>query len=114
MKKEDKIKYCNKFFKFLFLICFVTFITLYISSAAGYYEYEQHKKMVFTQDQIKQFEQDVANGKNIDLEEYMKNTNPNYQNRTSKFGLKISEGIGTAVQKGIEGAFSMLNKLVEE
>ena len=55
----------------------------------------------------------TKNGKNLNIENYLVNTDKNYQNKTSKFGLKISEGIGKYAKKGIDATFKVLNKLVE-
>ena len=113
MKASDRVKLYNRIFKYSFFILLVTFLTLYLSQATGYYEYEQHKKVVFTSEQIKKFEQDVADGKNVNIENYLENTNKDYQNRISNLGLSLSEGIGDCLKKGIEGAFSFINKMIE-
>lgn len=114
MKKEDKIKLVNKFLRFSFYILLFMFIALYVSQATGYYEYELHKKVTFTEEEIKRFEEDVASGKNIDLEEYLKDTNKDFANKTSKLGVQISDFIGKNVQNGIEGFFKIVGGLIDE
>mgnify|MGYP000059522294 FL=1 len=114
MKFEDKVKIYHKIFKFCFTISLVAFLTLYLSQATGYYEYEQHKTMAFTSEQIKQFEKDVAEGKNIDMKKYLENSNKDYSNRMSDLGYELSSGVGNIVKSGIEGIFGALNKMVEE
>lgn len=114
MKKEDKIKLCNNSFKLIFWVLLITFVTLYLSQATGYYEYELHKKVVLTEEKIKQFEQDVADGKNISIENYLESTAKNYNNKTSTTGYFLSSNIGRYVRIGIEETFKMLNKLIEE
>lgn len=113
MKKEDKIKLCNKFFKWFFFVSIMAFLTLYISQATGYYEYSQHKKVSFTAEQIKKFEADVAKGKNVSIEDYLENTNKDYNNKISQMGYFISSTIGNGIRTGIEGTFKALNKLIE-
>lgn len=39
-----KTKVLNVIFKYLFLMSFITFLTIYLSQATGYYEYRQYKK----------------------------------------------------------------------
>ena len=90
MKFEDKVKIYHKIFKFCFTISLVAFLTLYLSQATGYYEYEQHKTATFTSKQIKQFEKDVAEGKNIDMKKYLENSNKDYSNRMSDLGYELS------------------------
>lgn len=114
MKREDKIKIYKKIFKFCFWAFFITFLTLYLSQATGYYEYEQHKKVSFTNKQIEQFEKDVAAGKNVDLDSYLEDTTKNYNNKTSKLGYQVSSAIGKYVKDGLDSAFKMINKAMEE
>ena len=80
MKTETKAKKRNQFFKWSLILLLMTFITLYISQATGYYEYEQSRKTAFTEEQIRKFEQDVKDGKEIDINTYLENTNKDYQN----------------------------------
>lgn len=113
MEKFNYEKLYTKIFKIILIILALTFITLYFSQITGYYEYELHKQVSFTEEQIKQFEQDVKDGKNIDIEDYLKDYNKNYQNNVSKAGLYISEKMGTYVRGGLKHAFSILNRLLE-
>ena len=111
--KEEKYLKTIKVFKFILLIFIISFAALYLSQATGYYAFEEHKKMSFTEEQIKKFEQDVKDGKNIDINNYMKNTNNDYQSKTSKFGLQVSDQIGKTARKSIESIFTFLGKFVE-
>lgn len=113
MKKDNK-KIVYKFFKFCAALLFVIFITLYLSQVAGYYEYSNNKQMVFTKKQVEKFENDVKSGKNIDLNEYITNTNKNYNTSFSRLGLNLSNFISNSVSKGVEGFFNILIKFVDE
>ena len=112
--KENKVKLRTKVFRFCITILFVTFLTLFISNKYGYYEYKKHEQVTLTAEQIKQFENDVKDGKSVDIESYLSKTNPNYQTKLSQFGLNISNSISKIVKDGVEGIFSRINKLVEE
>ncbi len=114
MKPEDRIKIYNKIFKYVFWLLLITFLTLYFSQATGYYEFKQHKKVIYTSEQIKKFEADVAAGKDVHIEDYMETTSRDYSNKTSDLGLSISESLGDIVKSGIEGFFDAINKMVEE
>lgn len=111
--KDKKYKKINKVFSWFLFILFITFVTLYISQATGYYEFEQARKTAFTKEQIERFEQDVKDGKEIDINDYLENTNKNYQNNISRFSLNISEGIGKYAKMGIEKIFSGIAKVIE-
>lgn len=113
MKTEDKKKICGKIFSRIFLALFVAFLAIYVSSATGYYEFEQHNKMVLTEEKIKEFEQDVASGKDVDIKKYVVNDVPNYQNNISKLGSTVSTNLENLIQTGIESTFSFFSKLLE-
>ena len=55
MKIKDKLKIYTKIFNISFIVLLITFLALYVSQSTGYYNYEQHKKMVLTEEKIKQF-----------------------------------------------------------
>lgn len=114
MKIEDKKKLATKICWRVFLALFIAFLALYVSQATGYYEYEQHQKVVLTNEKIKQFEQDVADGKNIDIQDYMESKTPNYKTKISSFGLQLSKELGSVVQSGLEATFEFLNGIMSE
>ena len=87
---------------------------LYLSQSTGYFEYRNSKKAALTNEQIEKFENDVKEGKNIDLEEYIDINNQNYQNTISKAGLSISNTTEKVIQKIIGGSFKVLGDLVGE
>lgn len=113
MKPEEKQKLGNKIFKRFWFTMFLIFLTLYVSQATGYYEYELSKKVSFTEEQIQKFEQDIKDGKEIDVEEYITNTNKDYQNKLSSSALSVSETITKYMKLGIEKVFSAIGKAVE-
>lgn len=110
MKKNNK----NKIFKYIFMTLFFSFLIVYFSELTGYYEYQNNKKSSLTAKQIQQFENDVALGKEIDLNEYISINQVNYNNNLSKLASKLSNGISILVQNGVEGTFKFLSKLVVE
>lgn len=114
MKKEDKLKIYNTIFKFVFIILLVAFLTLYISNETGYFEYQQRQNVVLTDKKIKEFENDIKNGVNLDLESYLENTKKNYNNKASRIGLFVSKKIGEYTKGGIEKTFKFLNDLISD
>lgn len=114
MKQESKTKRRNKIFKWTLFFLFLSFLTLYFSQATGYYEYEQSRKTAFTEEQIRKFEQDVKDGKEIDITTYLENTNRDYQNNISRVTLNISETISKYMKLGIEKLFEGIVKAIEE
>lgn len=110
MKKNKK----NKIFKYIFMVFFMSFLVIYFSELTGYYEYQNYKKAALTEEQIKQFEQDVASGKEVDLNKYLVVETKSYNNKLSKIASKLSDGISDIVKDGVENTFKFLSKLVEE
>ena len=110
MKKDRK----NKIFKFLIVFLFVIYMTIYVSQLTGYYEFKNYQKTTLTKEQISKFEDDVKNGKNVKLTDYVVNTNKHYQTRLKKMGYDLSEFISKMVNKGINSSFDFLIKLVDE
>lgn len=107
----DKRKTLKKTFRMFISICFITFVALYLSQTTGYVEYENRKQVALTEKQIKEFEKDVASGKQIDMKTYLKTNNHDYQNKLSSLGLKISKTTGGAVKSVVNQSFKFLEKL---
>lgn len=91
----------NNIFRFIFLVLFLFFLVLYITQAFGYYEYNNRKTNVMTEESIKKFEKDIQDGKNIKASDYLKKEN-DYNNKLSKFGLSLSNTVGN-IFDGIMG-----------
>lgn len=110
MKKKNK----NKLFNFIFMVLFFSFLVVYFSELAGYYEYKNYKKTELTREQIEQFENDIASGKEIDLNKYLIADEVQYDNKLSTFVSKISNSVSNLVETGIENTFKFLANLVED
>lgn len=106
--KKTISKICWK----LFLALLVGFTAIYVSEATGYYEFEQHNKKVLTEEKIKEFEQDIKDGKNIDLNNYIENNETNYESKISKLGNQLSKNIEKTVVKGLDATFDFLNNML--
>ena len=92
MDKREKI--FQNVMKFILIAFFVFFLIVYFSGSGTYYETQLHKKTLFTEEQIKKFEKDIADGKDVSIEDYISDTEK-YNNRTSDAGLFLSKGIIT-------------------
>lgn len=103
----------GKPFRVILIVLFIVFISLYVSQATGYYDYQQYQKTEITAEKMKQFEKDVKDGKNIDLEDYLEDKTHNYNSKLSTAGLNVSNSIKNFAQKGIGGAFNFLARLLE-
>lgn len=113
MKVEDKKKLCGKIFGRIFLALLIAFFAIYVSSQTGYYDFELHNKTVLTEEKIKEFEQDVRDGKEINIKDYVVSAAPNYQNNVSKLGNKLSTSLEGVIQSGIDSVFKFLTKMLD-
>ena len=104
----------NKIARNILIVLFVLFISLYISQSSGYYNYSTYKKTELTKDQIKQFEEDVKAGKNINVKDYITNIEKDYGNKISNAGLNVSKNIEKYSKKVIETVFGALSGFVTE
>ena len=110
MKNKKK----NQFFKVLFIFLFIAYITIYTADKSGYMDFQNYKKMSLTKEKIKEFEQDVKNGKRVDLTKYTDNKARSYSNKISNAGYNISNGVSSLVNKGVVGFFDTIARLAEE
>ena len=91
----------KKLYKIFVFILFISFIVLYFAQKGGYYERINNEKKELTNEQIQIFEEDVRNGKKIDINNYIINNEKKYDNKISRFGLLTSNLIGKYFKKGI-------------
>lgn len=111
MKHNKKLE---KIFKYFFFTLFIAYIAFYLSSVFGYYEYSNNKKMILTKENVEKFEQDVKEGKDLSIENYLEKTNKNYQNKASSMGFNVSKKIGEGATIVIDYAFKVLSKIFDE
>ena len=69
----------NWFLRLLFVL-FIVFLGLYIASVSGYYETQVGNKVALTEEAIRDFENDVLEGKNVDIKTYLQEDNKDYSN----------------------------------
>lgn len=83
---------------------------MYISVGSNYYEYELHKKVMLTNEDIKKFEDDVKNNKEVDIDNYI-SSRVDYSNSFSKASTKVSKETKKYIKQGIEGIFNIFSKM---
>ena len=107
MKKKKN----NKLFRLILLSLFIVYIGLYIANETGYYESKLNNKVRLTNESIIQFEKDVEDGKNVTIEDYLKDETVDYSNKVSKLGLKFSKTTEDFMSDGLSKIFKVLGKL---
>jgi len=95
----------KKILQGLFLILIILFLSLYFSKYNNsFYE----NKKVLTEEAMLQYEKDLKEGKIVNSKEYLPEEK-NYQNKASKIGMKLSEGI----DKGFKQVFRYFIKYLD-
>ena len=100
-------------FKFLFIVLFLFFIVLVIANRTGYYKTKTVRNVALTNEQIKKFEKDIKDGKEIDVNSYLKDSYIDYSTNLSddvyKITLKLEKMIDKTVKYIFKGASKMVN-----
>lgn len=96
---------------YTFMLLVIVFIALYIALESGYYENKVSKKVAITESAITEFENDVKEGNEIDIKEYLQDDYIDYSSEASRMGVKVSGKIESFMTSGIEKFFKLLGKL---
>lgn len=111
MEETKKSKIYNKIFWKLFLALLFGFGALYISEISGYYEFQQHKQVALTNEKIKEFEQDIKEGKDINIKDYIDEKEIKLDNNFSNAGIFISSVIGDVVQNSLNATIEFFGSV---
>lgn len=98
--------------RLIVLILVFLFFVLYFMQASGYNEYARNRENMLTEEQIKEYEEDIERGKDVTIKDYLNKDKVNYDNKVSELGLDLSELIGDIFNKGMNTFFEMLNDAV--
>ena len=104
----------DKIFKFVFITLLLVYLSLYFAGVAGYYEYRNYKKMSLTEEQIEKFEQDVKDGKEVNVEDYIIEDKKPENNKIANLGKRISFTISGVLTKTLSSGFKTLSKFITE
>ena len=100
----------KKMFHILVWFLFISFLVLYFAQAGGYYENLNNKKATLTEEKIKEFEEDVKNGEEIRVENYVVNMEKDYSNNVSDFGSYTSRVFAKYFKVVMEGIFGNIEE----
>ena len=98
--------------RLIVLILVFLFFVLYFMQASGYDEYTRNRENMLSEEQIREYEEDIKEGKGVTIKDYLNKDKVNYDNKVSKLGLDLSYLIETAFNKGMNAFFNMLNEAV--
>ncbi len=101
-----------KVFKFLLFVTILAFLALFYAYSNGYYERLQNDKVILTNQKIEEFENNLKNGKDITIEDYMVK-DKSYSTKTSELSLKVSDKASNLLDSVIKFLFQKLGSVVE-
>lgn len=104
----------NNFVKVLLVLVLVSFFAMIFASCNGYYERKLGNRVTLTNDAIERFENDLANGVDIDINDYVSLEVVNYDNKVSSFGKSLSNRINSLFSYGIKMFFKSIDKLIND
>lgn len=104
----------DKKIRFIIIIILIIFISSYYVSNSGYYEYHLQEKTILTNKKIKEFEEDIKNNKDIDVKDYLSDSNIDYTNRFTNLVYGVSDSGTKITRKILKRLFKRLRYLVED
>ena len=104
----------KKITKLIIIVILVIFVSSYIISESGYYEYTMQQRTVITNEKIKEFEEDIRNNESVDLKEYLDKEENDYSNKITTLVYNISDNSNKLARKAIKYLFKKLGSLVED
>lgn len=110
---EIKVQEKNTLLK-IALFLFIIFLILYICKETGFYEYKAHNKANLTNEALKKFENDVNEGKNVSLKDYVIDEQVDYTNKVSNIGYNIGNTIEKFMNEGIKKTLKVISALFYE
>ena len=108
MEKKNKTNY----FKIISYSVIFLFVIVYFVGSTGYYENQIAYKTTLTHDAIDKFENDILEGKVVDLESYVETDENNYETTFTTIGEEINESILLFVNEGLLEAGSIIKYLL--
>ena len=103
----------NKVFLIIFSGLFIFFIIMLIAESQGYYQNRNSKAKALTDEQIIEFEEDIKQGKSVDVKKYVlyeeKDYSTNISNNVYKTSLKLESIVDAAVKIVFNNASKAVN-----
>lgn len=104
----------KKIVKVIFMSLFLAFIVSYVIEKTGYYEYNLQNKTIMTNEAIARFEKDLAEGKDVTMEDYVVTTEKDYTSSLTRTTNMVSIKVNKLLKNGIEEVFKIIGTFVEE
>lgn len=90
---------------------FILFIALFIANMSGYYESKIRDRVIVTEEGIKEFENLVQNGEEIDVTSFLNTEREDYSSKMSNLGDTITSGFENFISNGANILYDVLKSL---
>ena len=95
----NKKKKSSIFLKILGVL-FVVYIALFIANMSGYYESKIRDEVTITDEGIKEFEEKVQNGEEIDITSFLNKDRVDYSSNMSNIGDSLTSSFENVISYG--------------
>ena len=102
----------SKWFYIFMSLLFIIFLIIFFSCKTNYVEYKNYSKVKVTNEKIKQFEKDISEGKNVNINDYIENETKDYSNNITKTGDFISKNLFKSIGFVFKKTYNFLEKLI--
>ena len=102
----------KKSFKIIILLLFGSYLVLIFAIKFGYYETRDEKVKNLTEKEILRFEEDIKNGKEIDIDKYIVKDTEDYSTTFSNVIYKTSVRLEKILTSSMDFAFDNSKKMV--
>ena len=103
----------KKIVKLAVYLIVIIFLCSYFMTTSGYYEYNLQNKKNLTEEAILKFEQDVKEGKEIDINDYLVDTNIDYSNKLTQTTSNISIKLNDYLKNILTNSLGIFEELVK-
>lgn len=102
----------NKYIYLVLTLLFIIFLIVFFSSKTNYIEYKNYKKVTYTNKKIEEFEKDIKDGKNVNIDDYIENESKDYSNNVTKMGDFISKNLFKTISYIFRETYAFLSKVI--
>ena len=97
-------------FKFILLCFVICFLVILFAGKTGYYEKKLRNNSILTEEQKKKFENDIKEGKTVDINNYVINENKDYTTNFTNDIYSVSLKVEKTIDKVIKFIFNEVGK----
>lgn len=104
----------NNIFRGILVLFFLIYLILVFAVKFGYYESKETKVKTLTEEQVLKFEEDIKNGKEVDIEKYIVDEVTDYTSPFSNGIYNASLKMESIIDKTVRIVFNTSEKMVTD